>query len=131
MKNGFLLLLLLLPAGFLFGQDREEAIIDEFFRLYKEDIEQAINYIYSTNDWIGVNSDAVIQLKGQLIQYSGLVGEYLGEEFIWKSRLGESFSMFVYLVKYERQPFRFTFEMYKPRDKWILFSFKSTLFDDA
>ena len=28
------------------------------------------------------------------------------------------------MVKYDRQPMRFTFKLYKPNDKWILFSFK-------
>ena len=55
------------------------------------------------------------------------MGDYQGEEFIYKGGIGESFSTYIYLVKYDRQPIRFTFEFYRPKEKWILYSFK---FDD-
>ena len=67
------------------------------------------------------------KLKIQLKQYEELIGEYYGEEFLYKGNLGESFTTYVYLVKYERQPVRFTFEFYRPKDVWMVYSFK---FDD-
>ena len=109
-------------------QESERDILDKFFETYKENSSEAIDYIYSFNKWIDAEGDAVKQLKSQLKQSEELVGEYHGEEFLFKGELGESFVTYIYFAKYERQPIRFTFEFYKPNNKWIVYSFK---FDDS
>jgi len=53
-----------------------------------------------------------------------LLGKYHGFEKIVRKELGESLVLESYLVKYDRQPLRFTFKFYKPNDKWILFNFQ-------
>ena len=127
MKKILLLGLFVLSANLVFSQDSEQVIIDEFFEIFAKNSEKAINFIYNTNDWIDADGDAVTKLKIQLKQYEELIGEYYGEEFLYKGNLGESFTTYVYLVKYERQPVRFTFEFYRPKDVWMVYSFK---FDD-
>ncbi|MEK6152143.1 hypothetical protein WIW50_02730 [Flavobacteriaceae bacterium 3-367] len=111
-----------------FSQDAKKEILDNFFEIYKEDTSEALDYLYGTTKWVDANGESVKQLKGQLKQYGELVGEYHGEEFVYEGKIGNSFVTYIYLVKYERQPFRFTFEFYKANDKWIVYSFK---FDDS
>jgi hypothetical protein len=40
----------------------------------------------------------------------------------------DCFSIQTYLLKYDRQPLRLTFKLYKPGDKWIMYSFS---YDDT
>jgi hypothetical protein len=128
MKNILILTFVIISMNQVFCQESEKEILNNFFEIYKTNSTKAVDYIYSSNKWIDSEGDAVKQLKSQLKQYEELVGDFYGEEFIYKSELGESFITYIYLAKYERQPFRFTFEFYKPNDKWTLFSFK---FDDS
>ena len=129
MRNFILLSLVLtfFSIGHLQSQNSEQEIIDAFFEKYADAPTEAIDYLYGTTKWVDAEADAVKQLKSQLRQYEELVGDYYGEELLYTGRLGNCFSTYVYFVKYDRQPIRFTFEFYKPQDKWILFSFK---FDD-
>lgn len=123
----FPVLSILLLSTCLYGQSAEQQITDKFFRLFEQSSSDAVDYIYSLNKWIDSKSDAVLNIKGKLEQYKELLGTYYGHEFIAESRLGECFSVYVFLAKYDRQPLRFTFEFYKPKDEWIVYSFQ---FDD-
>ncbi|WP_190811443.1 hypothetical protein [Flagellimonas sp. S3867] len=127
---GILIIVLLsvLSSNQIFSQESEKEILDNFFEIYQKDTSKAVDYIYSNTKWIDSEGDSVKRLKSQLKQYEELVGEYFGEEFLYKGKLGQSFLTYIYLAKYERQPFRFTFEFYKANDKWIVYSFK---FDDS
>jgi len=69
------------------------------------------------------SQDAIQNLKSQLGNLQPLVGEYYGFEPITIKSAGKSFVLYSFLVKYDRQPIRFTFEFYKPQDKWRVFSF--------
>ena len=136
MKNVFFVITLILFSTSLFSQESkqkavntEKEVIEEFFKIYKEDTGKALDYLYSTNVWImNSKSDQIKLLRSQLNQFQDMVGDYIGYEYIGDARLGKSFSSFIYLVKYDRQPVRFSFEFYKPRDKWIIYAFK---FDDS
>jgi hypothetical protein len=57
-----------------------------------------------------------------------LVGKYYGHVFVDKIEASDCFSIYTYLLKFDRQPLRLTFKLYKPNDKWILYSFS---FDDT
>lgn len=101
-------------------------IVETFFKDYvKSGSSIALDNLYSTNKWMTRSADAIVNLKSQM---QGLnddyVGKYYGYELIVEKRLTESFVLLSYLVKYDRQPLRFTFQFYKPNDTWMIFSFQ-------
>lgn len=51
------------------------------------------------------------------------MGKYHGQELITTKKFSESFILYSYLEKYDRQPIRFIFKFYKPDDKWVLYSY--------
>ncbi|HPR00968.1 MAG: hypothetical protein H6561_01365 [Lewinellaceae bacterium] len=113
----------------IFGQTTPEDLIKKFFTEYESSgAKPALDHLYGTNKWIALNQDAIENVKTQLAGIHDIVGDYYGHEFITKQSAGESFHLFSYLVKYDRQPVRFTFEFYKPKDQWTLFSFS---FDES
>lgn len=108
------------------SQTQPKTVAELFFKEFKEKgASVAIDNLYSPNKWILRSGDAVIQLKNQL---EGLneeyVGAYYGQELMFEKKLTDSFILLSYLVKYDRQPIRFTFQFYKPNDKWVIHSFK-------
>jgi len=70
------------------------------------------------------NKDGIDNIKTQLTSFLGLVGEYYGYELITEKSVGKSFKLVSYMVKYDRQPMRFTFVFYKPKDKWQVQNFQ-------
>lgn len=127
-KLAFACLLGLLGGPSVFSQSTPEDLIAHFFTDYKEDIVKAFDNIYATNKWISAQSDDIVKLKSQLQQFELLVGDYIGEEFLAKSSMGEDYVMFVYFAKYERQPVRFTFHFYRTNGEWKIFAFR---YDDS
>ena len=120
--------IVLLFQGNLFSQNTPTKIIDEFFERYeKEGITIALDSLYATNKWVTNSPGLVIQLKSKIKMALGnedFIGEMHGYEPISVKTLGSSFKLYSYLVKYDRQPIRFTFKFYKPQDDWILYTFK-------
>ena len=127
MKKILILTFALFTIHLSFAQKSEKEIVDRFFELYKTNTNEAVNYIYGLNKWIDLEGEAVRNVRDKLNQYKELVGTYYGEEFIYKGEFGQSFVTYIYLVKYERQPIRFTFKFYKAKDTWMTYSFS---FDD-
>lgn len=123
------LFILISFSQLLKAQTTPEEHIEKFFTDFKlKGAEKAVENIYETNKWISKFEDGIDNLKKQLESYDkDLVGEYYGYEFITKKELGESYVLYSYLAKYDRQPLRFTFQFYKPKDKWFLYAFQ---FDD-
>ena len=110
-----------------FSQDVKgsyEVIVNKFFEIYKSgNSDKAVDYIFSTTKYI--DKDTINQIKQRLKKVKALVGSYYGYEYINSKKIGDSVVCVSYLVKYERQPFRFRFIFYKPLNDWILFSFTS------
>ena len=68
--------------------------------------------------------DGIETVKQEVNKYTiDYVGKYYGYELITKKQFSESFILYSYMVKYNRQPMRFIFKFYKPNDKWTLFEF--------
>jgi len=111
----------------VYSQAKSEDITNEFFEQYKNSPMEAVDYAFSTNQWFERNMDAVENVKSQLDKVLNLIGEYYGHEIITEKSLGQSLKLVSYLVKYNRQPLRFTFVLYKPKDRWQVQNF---LFDD-
>ncbi len=107
------------------AQNQPKDIADTFFNDYKEKgADVALDNLYKTNNWISRNGDAVTQLKSQMMGLSkDFIGEYYGKELILEKRLSDSYILLSYLVKYDRQPLRFTFQFYKPNGEWRIQSF--------
>jgi len=54
-----------------------------------------------------------------LARYGDLVGYELAEQ----QEIGSSLLRFTYLAKYERHALRWSFDFYRPEDRWLLNSF--------
>jgi hypothetical protein len=126
MKKGlFYLMIQLLCINIAIAQE-PKALIDSFFNVYKtKGVDKAFDGIFSTNPWmIQRSKDEIDNVKVQLKSIIQIVGEYYGYEKITQKSIGESFQLFSYLVKYDRQPIRFTFMFYKAKDTWKLYNFQ-------
>lgn len=119
-----LVILLIFSAGNLFAQSTPQDLLDKFFITYEKDAGKAIRDLYATNKWterIKDDIDRIVQtLDGFTESY---MGKYYGYEIITTKQFSESFTLYSYLVKYDRQPIRFIFKFYKPNDQWVLYSY--------
>lgn len=126
MKKLFVITLIFSINLFGYSQNSPEEIVERFFMEFEsKGSSVALDNLYKPNKWITRNADAIVQLKSQM---EGLnedyVGKYYGYETILEKKLADSFILISYLVKYDRQPIRFTFQFYKPNKEWIIHSFK-------
>jgi hypothetical protein len=123
------LIVIILSTNILKAQSTTEEITTEFFKTYEKSPQKAVDYVFGTNKWmIDRNKDGIENVKSQLTNFLGLVGEYYGFEKITEKSVGKSFKLVSYMIKYDRQPMRFTFVFYRPNDKWQVQNFK---FDDS
>ena len=116
------------------AQEVTDDMVEIFFEKFKnEGSTVALDYVYSTNKWVSQSSDDVISLKNQMNNLTeDFVGKYYGYELILEKRLSDSYILKSYLVKYGRQPLRFTFQFYKPDKEWRFhgFSFDGSLTEE-
>ena len=110
------------------AQQAPQQMIDTFFAAYKKDAGKAVKLLYETNPWTERIKDDIENIANKVNGFTlDYVGKYYGAELITSKKFSESFELYSYLVKYDRQPLRFTFKFYKPNDKWVLYAFQ---FDD-
>ena len=124
MRKTILLLSLTFFTSIAFGQNSTDELTSNFFKIYESNTDDAFDFIFGTNKWMGENKDGTEKVKFQLREYANLMGEYIGFEKLTEKSLGESLKVSVYLVKYDRQPLRFIFKYYKGKDKWMLYNLK-------
>lgn len=106
-----------------------EELMDTFFEKYEQNKPlEALDGIYGTTPWLERIKDDVERLKTQFRDLKSLVGEYNGHELLYKKNVKGCFVLATYLIKFDRQPVRFNFEFYKPKDEWILYAFS---YDDS
>ena len=105
------------------GQATTKEITDKFFGLYATDPIKAVEYGFSTNKWMDRKQDDVANLKSKLKDIVSLLGEYDGYELLSEKTAGQSTKMVTFIVRYDREPVRFTFLFYKPKDTWRLNNF--------
>lgn len=111
------------------AQNDPQKIIDEFFKLYVEKgANSAVDYIFTTNRWINESKDQIENVKFKLSSSVKQFGDYYGYSLITKKTLGTQLYLYTFLVRYDRQPIRFTMLFYKPNDQWRLQNFS---FDDS
>ncbi len=124
MKSLFFGLLLTLASIVAQAQSSPEQIIDKFFLdLVAEKPEKALDNLYVHLPWIANIKADIDKLKTQFSTLQTYFGKYCGNVMITKKDIANTFIIYSYLVKYERQPVRFTFKFYKPKDAYIVFSF--------
>jgi hypothetical protein len=116
-----------LSSQLAFAQTGPDDIVKKFFTEFSKDgIEKALDNLYATSTWItkAGSSTQTLKLKMQEQLSKDAMGEYNSYELIARKDLGESYMIASYMVKYDRQPIRFTFQFYKPKDKWTMYSFE-------
>lgn len=123
-----LLQLPLLLSSRLSAQTTPEEITTHFFELYQsQGSDAAVDYVFSTNKWLNNEKTAVETIKAQLKKGIAIVGQYYGYDLIEKKSVTENFVMMSYLLRYDRQPLRFVFILYRPSKTWQIQTMK---FDD-
>ena len=111
------------------AQTSPQILIDNFFETYKIDAGKAVKELYETNKWTERIKDDIEKIISAVNGFNeNFMGKYYGKEIITTKKFAESFELYSYMVKYERQPIRFIFKFYKPNSKWVLYSFA---FDDS
>lgn len=121
MKYFYIPLILMLHCFSFFGQDAPEKTIEKFFKTYSKDNGAALDTIFSSNKYF--SKETTIELSKKLGELVAVIGEYCGEELIQKQIASKDFVLYNYIVKYERQPIKFTFIFYKPKESWVLYNF--------
>lgn len=106
-----------------FGQTKTQEITDKFFSIYSKDPAKAVDYCFSTNKWMDRKLEAITDLKNKLKNLIELCGDYYGYELLSEKTAGQNIKMVTFILKYDREPIRFSFFFYKPKDKWQLNNF--------
>lgn len=110
------------------AQHAPEQMLNTFFQKYEaESPRSALQYAFGTNPYFSANSDGVANVINQLEGTLQVVGDYTGYEKIKDQPLGGKLRYISYFIYYDRQPLRFKFEFYKPKDQWV---FHNVMFDD-
>lgn len=106
-------------------------ISKKFFEIYSARPMDAIDFIFSGENVTKDVKDDIVAIKKNLKATINIVGDYDGYELITEKNVGGSYKLLSYMVKYDRQPVRFIFVYYKPKDKWQLSTFQfNTNMDD-
>jgi hypothetical protein len=110
-------------AGDVGGDYHEK--IDTFFSKIKDGkTEEAIDFIFSDNPWFSKNPEDIEKVKNTMINFDKMIGKYQDHEKLTEKIVANRFAHLYYFVAYERQPFAFIFQYYKPKDKWMLSNFQ-------
>ena len=119
-----IVLFLLTSALMIQAQDRPPQLIDQFFEDYASLTPvEALDNLYSHMPSADRIQDELNQLMTQFEGLQTIVGPYLGHDEITRRGLAERYAIYSYLVRFERQPVRFTFQFYRPDKTWQLYSF--------
>ena len=102
------------------AQSTPEEIMGKFFGLFEQDVTKAIDYLFSTNEWLEANKEGADAMKEKLEANRKLLGNYGGYEIAAKYALGKSYLKYICVLKYDRQPIELVIYMYKPDKKWKL-----------
>ena len=124
-----ILITLLFRSFNVSGQDDPQKIIDQFFNLYeKKSPNEAVDYLFSTNKWMNDSKDQIDNVKFKLNGTLKLIGGYAGHDLISKKTVGDHLTLYTFIIRYDRQPLRFSLLFYKPSNEWRLFNFS---YDDS
>lgn len=117
------LLAFITTTQLLQGQGQSENITESFFKTYKENPTKAYENLFTNNKWMKDKKSDVETVKIKLSDLLNGLGVYYGYELIMGKSAGESYVLKSFLIKYEKQPLRFTFVLYKPGNSWQIQNF--------
>ncbi|MBN2776209.1 MAG: hypothetical protein JXR36_01115 [Bacteroidales bacterium] len=100
------------------AQATTEELMEAFFTIFEEDVNQAVDYLFATNPLIDSNQEGIKAIKERLELSRKLLGNYYGAEIVSKYFAGDSYAKYIYSLKYERQPVKLVIILYKPNQKW-------------
>ena len=107
------LVTLILYSSNINAQFTEKDIINEFFRIYPSEPLKAFDYAFFTNPWLAKNFEGTENLKFQFKELLPLLGNYVGYDLLITKQINDRFKLYSFMIRYERQPLRFTFIFYK------------------
>ena len=117
-KSLILVLFIFILSSTLTAQSGPEDILDNFFNLFEQNVDEAIDYLFSTNELIDPKQEGIRAIKDRMDLSRKLLGKYYGHEIVKEYRAGYSYRKYIYSLKYERQPLKIELVLYKPDDKW-------------
>ncbi len=98
--------------------------VENFFALVKENkYADAVDYLYTPNPWIKATADDVANIRSNLGNLASLLGKYIDNQQLTEEFIGDRYVHLDYVVNFDRQPFRFYFQFYKAKDKWLIINF--------
>lgn len=112
---------------FILGQTPEE-ISKEFFQKYETNSDEAVDYLFASNEIFSSQITELNNLKAKIKESRSALGTFLGYEKFSEKSINQTLVELKYIGKFQGQPLRFIFHYYKPKDKWIILNFN---FDDA
>lgn len=117
--------LLFICVGTVKAQQTTPAEISKkFFELYATKPMDAIDLIFADVKKNKQINDDITAIKKNLKVTIDQDGEYYGYEPITEKGIGNTVKLLSYIVKYDRQPVRFVFVFYKPKDAWKIYTFQ-------
>jgi hypothetical protein len=106
-------------------------ISKKFFEIYAAKPMDAIDFIFSGTRLDKQVRDDITAIKKNLKVTIDLDGAYNGYELITQKSVGGTLKLMSYMAKYDKQPVRFIFIYYKPKDVWKIYTFQfNTNLDD-
>ncbi len=105
------------------AQQTTKEITDKFFQTFEATPDKAVDYCFSTNKWFTGNQEAIKDMETKLNKLIGIVGKYYGYEKIQEKKIGNNYKLETYMIKYDRQPVKFTFIFYRPENEWHVQNF--------
>lgn len=118
-------LFMIFTPGIIRAQQSAEDVTAQFFQLFQsKGVDEAVDYIYATNKWLVSEKSTSDNIKMQLKKGIAIIGQYYGYELIEKKSLGDSYVMLSYMLRYDRQPIKFTFILYRPNKTWQIQNMK-------
>lgn len=111
----------------------EETITKNFFETFKTNPGKAYDQLFIDNKWMKDKKADLATNRIKLVDFFCGLGNYYGFEPITEKTAGESYVLKSFLVKYERQPVRFTFLLYRPDKTWQIqnFSFDTNIEEEV
>ena len=99
-------------------------ISKKFFEIYAAKPMDAIDYLFADVKKIKQVSDDITAIKKNLKMTIDQGGVNNGYELITEKNVGNNFKLQSYMVKYDKQPVRFIFIYYRPKDAWKIYTFQ-------